>query len=272
MYGTVRLTTYAGQAVNGFGTGFYWTTDIPDVGQVHTIVTNQHVVRNADTVRFDMQTSQDTGGGEIEVSGSFINAELDLEGKTGISHPNPDIDLCALTIGELVNQARERSTPPFFISADISIVPSDDSFADFDSIEEVTMVGCPRGIYDSYNRTPIARRGITATPLRNSYEGREEFLVDMACYPGSSGSPIFVTSTDSRFDRKSGTYVLGGRKMALVGVLYSGPLISNEGEIILNSLPTVNVSTMMHLGQAIRSSALRQLDEEIVRQYHSQHT
>ena len=39
---------------------------------------------------------------------------------------------------------------------------------------------------------PILRRGTTATPIALNFEGRPEFLIDAAVYPGSSGSPVFV--------------------------------------------------------------------------------
>ncbi len=53
------------------------------------------------------------------------------------------------------------------------------------------MVGYPVGLWDSVNNMPILRRGSTATLLDWTYEGRQEFVIDAACFPGSSGSPVF---------------------------------------------------------------------------------
>ncbi|MEQ1881892.1 MAG: hypothetical protein ABL878_13070 [Burkholderiales bacterium] len=123
------------------------------------------------------------------------------------------------------------------------------------------MIGCPRGIYDEFNRIPIVRRGVTATPLRMAYQGNQEFLVDMACFPGSSGSPVFVFDRGSFIDRTG--YHAGSSRLFFVGVLYSGPTVTNSGEIILNQQPSVNVSTMMHLGQVIKSTEVLDIERQV---------
>lgn len=63
---------------------------------------------------------------------------------------------------------------------------------ELDSLEQVVVIGYPVGLYDSYNLTPIARTGHTATPIRVDYEGRPTFLIDAPIFPGSSGSPVFL--------------------------------------------------------------------------------
>ena len=54
------------------------------------------------------------------------------------------------------------------------------------------MIGYPIGLIDEYNNKPIVRKGITATTYNIDYNGKKEFLIDIACFPGSSGSPIFI--------------------------------------------------------------------------------
>jgi len=84
---------------------------------------------------------------------------------------------------------------------------------------------------------------------------------DMACFPGSSGSPIFLFNRDGCLDRKNNAYMMGATGFFLVGVLYSGPLITNEGRIVLGQAPTVEVASMMHLGYAISSAEIRVIEE-----------
>lgn len=36
------------------------------------------------------------------------------------------------------------------------------------------------------------RRGITATNINFDYNGKKEFVIDAACFPGSSGFPVFI--------------------------------------------------------------------------------
>lgn len=145
------------------------------------------------------------------------------------------------------------------------IIPADDDWQFFDAIEDVTMVGCPRGLYDEVNNLPLVRRGITATSLANRYNGKDEFVVDMACFPGSSGSPIFLFNQNGYLDRKKNSMMMGSTRILLAGVLYAGPLITNQGEIVLGQAPRIEVASMMHLGYAVRSTALRAIDERVRR-------
>jgi hypothetical protein len=121
------------------------------------------------------------------------------------------------------------------------------------------MVGCPRGIYDAANNFPIVRRGITATSIGRDYSGRPEFMVDMACFPGSSGSPVFINQLGF-VDRNTNAYMVDGRRFFFVGILYSGPLITNEGTVVFGAQPRIEVAAMMHLGQVIRTSEMLQID------------
>jgi hypothetical protein len=180
-----------------------------------------------------------------------------------VRHPDHDIDLCAIFFGPILNQSIERGTPLFFKSANYLQIPTAADWERFDSIEDVLMIGCPRGIYDEFNNLPIVRRGITATPLGKRYNGRDEFMVDMACFPGSSGSPVYMVS-QNWFDRETGASTFGLR-FFLLGVLYSGPTITSEGRIVFSQHPRLEVAAMMHLGQVIRSTAVLSIEEEVLR-------
>lgn len=59
------------------------------------------------------------------------------------------------------------------------------------------MIGYPNGLWDSQNNLPIIRRGITATSVKKDYNGKKEFLIDAAVFPGSSGSPVFIFNEGS---------------------------------------------------------------------------
>jgi hypothetical protein len=83
---------------------------------------------------------------------------------------------------------------------------------------------------------PIFRKGITATHPNLNYEGRDEFLIDAACFPGSSGSPVFLYNMGSYADRQGGTVI--GTRIALLGILYAGPQFTVKGEIVVSPIPT----------------------------------
>ena len=112
---------------------------------------------------------------------------------------------------------------------------------------------------------PIARNGVTASHLALEFNGEPKFVVDLACFPGSSGSPIFVYNPDGYFDKKQNMVVMGKTRLKLVGILFAGPLVTNEGQIIFGNTPRLEVNSMMHLGYAFRSTTLLELEDHILR-------
>lgn len=260
LYTTVNLQRARGGQIIGSGTGFFWTIRLATEAELTVIVTNKHVIDGCDHVIAVCHLLGTPQGGP---SGQFANCIV-LAGDNMIPHPDPSIDLCAIFFGPVLNEALRADTPLFIKTTAADSVPDEAQWNEFDSIEDIVMVGYPRGIYDEFNNLPIVRRGITATPLGKCYNGRDEFMVDIACFPGSSGSPVFLMQRQW-FDRKNNTNVMAGQRFFLLGVLYSGPLITNEGTVILSQQPKVEVAAMMHLGQVIRSSALLTLEEEVLR-------
>lgn len=260
LYTTVKLIAFKSGNPISTGTGFMFAFAQAGDQIVPCIVTNKHVVAGADMIRARLHF-----GNNDKPTGEFVNCDFDISGGIPFWHPDPNIDLCAFAYADIIRQAEQQGKSIFFRHLDMSIVPEDDEWEYFDSLEEVTMIGCPNGLSDEVNNLPISRRGITATSINKNYNGKPEFMVDMACFPGSSGSPIFLYDRNGYLDRKQNSYMMGTQRIKLVGVLYSGPLISNDGRIVLSHMPRVEVSSMMHLGNAIKSSELRVLDQ-IVRQ------
>jgi len=260
LYSTVKLTATKSGVPISTGTGFFISLANTGDRSVFTIVTNKHVLKGADQIIASLHFADGD-----RPSGRFTPCAFPIAQGTHIFHPDPGVDLCALFVGPFLNLFAEAGTPIFCAPTSLDIVPKEDDWEFFDAIEDVTMVGCPNGISDETNSLPLVRRGITATSLSKPYNGKNEFMVDMACFPGSSGSPIFIFDRHGYFDRRTGNQMLGAQRIVLVGILYAGPLISNEGKIVLGQPPKVEVAAMMHLGNAIKSSELRVLDNEVRR-------
>jgi hypothetical protein len=259
LYTTVKISGFNGTAPIGTGTGFFWLVDDGEKKAV-LLATNRHVIANCDRLEVMCHVSSKTDTASPSGASSLIS--LAINPSTVLMHPDSNVDLCVVTFGEAMNQAEKAGTPLFLHTLSAQIVPTPDQWADFDAIEDVLMVGCPRGIYDEANNHPIVRRGITATAMGKDYNNKPEFMVDMACFPGSSGSPVFINQLGYT-ERKTGNYMMDRRRFFFVGILYSGPLITNKGEIKLGGLPTVEVAAMMHLGQVIRSSMMLAFDDLI---------
>ncbi|MCG6560821.1 serine protease [Ruegeria sp. 1NDH52C] len=259
---TTRISAFRERAQVGFGTGFFFNFKVSDEQLVPAIITNKHVVDGCDQITVVCHTANGS-----EPSGKFIPCHLDARPGAILAHPDADVDLCAIPFGPILKQAEANGTPLYYTGLDFGIVPKDDDWQYFDALEEVIMIGCPRGIFDDFNNLPITRRGNTASSLTKLYGGKQEFMVDMACFPGSSGSPIFVYDRNGYLDRKTNKYNIGASRVQFVGILYGGPLITNDGKIVLQQYPKVEVSAMMHLGNAIRSSQLHGIEEQVLARF-----
>lgn len=101
------------------------------------------------------------------------------------------------------------------------------------------MVGHPNSLWDATNNLPIVRKGITATNYNVDYNGEKKFLVDMAVFPGSSGSPVFIFNKGA-YTKKDGEVYLGSRFLFL-GIVAEVFIKSLKGEIKVVPVPTANV-------------------------------
>jgi hypothetical protein len=66
------------------------------------------------------------------------------------------------------------------------------------------MIGYPNALWDKVNGIPFFKKRMTATHPYINYNGREEFVMNMSVYPGSSGSPVFLLTNE--FYEKSRTF------------------------------------------------------------------
>ncbi|MBC3479971.1 serine protease [Pseudomonas sp. SWRI77] len=256
VYSTVKLTAFKNGTAISTGTGFFYHFVNSETSTCPAIVTNKHVVNGADQILATCHIADK----DKKPSGRFIDLKIPTSLAT-VNHPSSEIDLCALMISPLLQDAINKGTPVFYVTLDKKLIPETDDWQFFDAIENVTMIGCPNGISDEANNLPIVRRGITASSLRRNYNNKPEFVVDMACFPGSSGSPIFILDQSGYLDRKSNQYLMGATRLNLIGILYAGPLITNNGSIILAQTPRIEVAAMMHLGNCIKATELHAIDQ-----------
>lgn len=255
---TTRIETEDVNGIKYSGTGFFYNLNIDDK-VVPLIVTNKHVVRNMKkgTFRF---TKANTAGEPIHTD-HFINTYDTGFEKMWIFHPDSNVDLCVLPINPLLEIARRMGHELFFRTLDNSKIPSKEQLKSLDAIENIIMIGYPNGLWDSVNNMPIVRRGTTATSLYLDYDGKKEFLIDAACFPGSSGSPILLCDIGGYRDKK-GNLNLGTSRIFLLGVLYAGPQLTVTGEIKVVTIPNIQQKPMSvshipnNLGYIIKSERI----------------
>lgn len=254
LYSTKRIEpTVNGVSTGSSGTGFFFSFGSGEK-IAPSIVTNKHVISGSNGCTLFLH-----GESSGTPTNDVIQVHVDFSKCPVIPHPDSNIDLCAILIGPVLNELGKDSQA-YYSGIGFNNLPS--NWNEFDALEEVIMVGCPRGIMDESNKLPIFRRGNTATPLAANYNGKPEFMVDMACFPGSSGSPVFLLNEGSYSDRKTNGIVLGTRFFFL-GILYSGPLIQNDGTIHFQQSPRFSVGTTMHLGNVIKATELNAIDQII---------
>lgn len=260
LYSTTKITALRGGVASSTGTGFFFRFAENEGAHVPAIITNKHVVDGCDSIMIKCHLANGD-----KPSGDHVECTIAINESSVIRHPDPAVDLCAVYFGGILSKLADTKRNFFWCRLGPDLIPADGDWQYFDAIEEVTMIGCPNGIFDQFNNLPITRKGNTASSLAKNYNGKNEFMVDMACFPGSSGSPVFVHNKDSYYDRKTNSHVLGGSRIKLVGILYAGPLITNTGAIVLAQPPSIQVAAMMHLGNVIKSTQIMVLDEIIRR-------
>jgi hypothetical protein len=254
-HSTVRIECDLDGGV-GTGTGFFYSLDRNGDQHVPVIVTNKHVVAGAKKGRF-LLTLQDSAA--FPQVGSFKAYELDSFQDRWLPHPDPTVDLCVMPIAPLLAEAEKASTRFFFATLDKTLIPSAVDIEEMIGLENITMVGYPNGLWDRKNNLPIFRRGVLATDYKRDWNGKKEFLVDAACFPGSSGSPVLLFDIGS-FQSRKGNF-MGASRIKLLGVLYAGPQHTVEGEVRVVEVPTHQKAVSLagipnNLGIIIKSEQL----------------
>jgi len=259
-YSTVRIECEIAPSGAGTGTGFFHQFAKSADKFIPAIVTNKHVINGAQKGLIHLHLADENGN---PLSGQFFSVVIENMQSNWILHPDPDVDLCIMPIAPLLTQAQSSGKKVFFISLDHSLIPSSDLMKELTAIEDVIMIGYPNGIWDQTNNMPIVRKGITATHPNLNYNGKQEFMIDAACFPGSSGSPVFLFNIGTYAQRDGGTNI--GSRIALLGILYAGPQHTATGEIQIVNVPTQQKPVAFsripnNLGLVIKSGKLLDFD------------
>ncbi len=256
-----------GGASTSTGTGFFYQVSHPTAGIAKILlVTNKHVVRSAEVVQFVISTAKSVGTLDEyhqPVGRQDHNLSVDLAGNV-YSHPDPEIDLCGIDVTVPVGRAQVAGGQirAMYINSTWLVATSDKP--QVRDVEQVLVVGYPHGLWDGHNNMPIVRLGTTATHLLSNYQGKKHFLVDVAAFAGSSGSPVFSYEAPL-FRNASGDYS-PGTKVQFVGVIWGVLENTTTGELKIADVPAVltpipAIKTSLNLASAIHGDAVLALDE-----------
>lgn len=263
VHSTVRILCFDPDGRTSSGSGYIYLFCERDGNSIPCIVTNKHVVRGAVRGVFNLTLRKGDGFPDL---GRHEAITVDGLDRICIDHPDSGIDLVAFPIGTILNAARKSGKDFFFVPLGQSLLPTPELLRSLSPMEEIVMIGYPNGIWDETHNLPIIRRGITATHARLDLNGKPEFLIDAACFPGSSGSPVFLANIGS-FVGPHGE-LCAGTRISLLGTLYAGPQHTTTGEVVVVDVPTdtktLAVGTIPNnLGYVIRSTALLALENRV---------
>lgn len=256
LFNTVRIVGTGTDGSTSTGTGFFFDFHI-DGKSVPVVVTCRHVIKDCATGKlvFTVRGKDD----KPSIGETFTLTVEDFESKF-VPHPNDDIDLTVLPFAPIAQLAKENGVNLFTVFTDEVSIISTANLEQIDAIDDVVMIGYPNGLWDSHNNLPLARRGITASHPLYDFDGRSEFLIDAACFPGSSGSPVFFYKPGSTLRLKYDARPREGNIAALMGFLYAGPIHRITGRIQEESgakdVGSFIAELPYHLGFVIKASKL----------------
>ena len=110
-----------------------------------------------------------------------------------VQHPERNVDLCAINISQIFQILTDNNKNLDWQFLEENNVLNTNLVEEIKSVENIFMIGYPDGLMDEVNNRPLIRTGITSTSSIIRYNGEKLFIVDLPCFPGSSGSPIFIS-------------------------------------------------------------------------------
>jgi len=244
------------------GTGFFYRLKSGG-NSIPLIVSNKHVLCGKTWIEFDF-ASVDTDGARVFGPPTKVRVE---PGQIPIfQHPDPDIDLAAMPLNLLLDKFEKGGgNPHVLLLGEGNLAP-----AHIQSIlhasTSVLMVGFPNGIMDEANNLPVVRRGTLATHYKADYLGQTNFVVDIAAFGGSSGSPVFALFEHTLPMENGGVLITNQPQFHLIGVLHSGPMMTARG-IVPVPVPTNHLvsqtNIMLHLGYCVKAFRIEEIRSPI---------
>lgn len=169
-----------------------------------------------------------------------------------------------MPIAALYKMAEKDQIKPYYYGLRLQQIPKGDELNKYHPATDIVVVGYPNGLWDDVNNLPIFRKGILATSPSVMYKNTQEFLIDCAIYPGSSGSPVLSVETLSI--RTPWTFL----SVKLLGIVYATYQHNAQGDLSIINIPTsINTPVPNHLGLVINSIRIHELNN-IISDYYSE--
>lgn len=275
LYNTVLINGIKNNMEASSGTGFFYSVKMDDNKQCHVIITNKHVIaydnkgtiKDFDSLKFTFHAGE-IKNDKMQPNGKSITFIMSDYRSFVVEHNNKSVDLAAIFLEPIKqNIEQQLGLTVYTVSSNDSYILTDNQLLDDTSVAmEVLMIGYPIGLIDRKSFLPIVRKGITASHPALDFQSESIGLIDIACFPGSSGSPVYISMNN--YTSKTGNFVLGS-KFIFLGVLSAGPVRIEQGEIVKEKIPTqidlkTNIKQMIHLGYYVKSKEILELSKQIL--------
>ena len=254
VYSTVQVIAYDATEKSR-GTGFF-------VGKAETrkayLATNKHVVANYNHAEL---TFCERNENDMPVDNSHITIDIhDLQSRI-ISHPESEVDLCFISIDDKIEEERKKGKAPFFMIIGDNLIITQAKLLEMSAIERVLMIGYPAGLIDKTNNKPIVRIGTTATCVSLDYEGEKKYLIDMAVFRGSSGSPIFIEKQETLVEKET---LIIRTQYYLAGIVSNTIIQTGDHEVEIVDIPTTEkmiyrTEQYLNLGIVVKAEKISEL-------------
>ena len=257
LHNTVRIEIQEADGKIGVGTGFFYVFDFPEkTSSIPVIVTCWHVVSNATVgqIHFALAKTNSLVRTQDDYPQVFPNFKY-----FWIRDPDTNVDLAVMPIEPLIQMLNSQGKSLDVFPIMEGFIPTENDLSNDGVFQEVKFIGYPVGIWDQKNNFPVVRRGMTATDPTVDYDGRAEFLIDAAVFPGSSGSPVFVADEGIHLTAQGR---VAANRFQFLGILYAVDEYDYEGKVQIVTIPTsfdvkVNTAIPANLGFVIKSNRLK---------------
>lgn len=259
LYTTTRL--YGDPDISGnceVGTGFFLNVSLSEEDFCACLVTNKHVLEGQSHINFvvNYADSDFKRLDEQKICRLPLNYDDSLDFNPNVyPHSDLNVDLCLINISSIIRETLEEGRDIFYRAFDIDSIPTRNVLKKFNALEEVIMIGYPHGLWDNVNNLPIMRKGIISSHVSYDYQGAEVFLGDIACYHGSSGSPLLIYD-DDRVYREDTPFTVN--RLLLLGIQFAVPEINDND---------VSVYSYSNLGYFIKSYKLLDVISDLQRSH-----